>query len=77
MIENQFIAERARRDLISTGRQQIWWGNSGLSAVERQLRRILLRLTSHLRRQPQDLQENPDAVGNPLWSVTDLEIQGP
>ncbi|MFC8851535.1 hypothetical protein ACFT5D_00515 [Streptomyces sp. NPDC057144] len=55
VVENQFVADRIRRSPIAVGRASVWLGNMELAEVERQLRRILLRITGHLSRQPEAL----------------------
>lgn len=66
VVENQFVAYRIPRTPMTATRDYVWLGNTELAAVERQLRRILLRVASHLARQPQELQGGPDDLGNPL-----------
>ncbi|AWL38247.1 MULTISPECIES: hypothetical protein [unclassified Streptomyces] len=66
LIENQFVAERIRRSPISTTRSTIWLGNTELGAVERQLRRLIVKITGHLSRQHEDLRGDPDSLNDPL-----------
>ncbi|MFJ9675762.1 hypothetical protein ACIRP5_33835 [Streptomyces sp. NPDC101221] len=62
VVENQFVAERVRRSPIAVDRSTVWLGNTELAAVERQLRRILLRITGHRSRQPEGLKGDPDKL---------------
>ncbi|MDX3637060.1 hypothetical protein PV728_44110 [Streptomyces europaeiscabiei] len=56
VIENQFVAERAGRSLMTTEPGLLWQGNKDLAEVQLRLQRILLRISTHLSRQPRTLQ---------------------
>ncbi|MGW5505936.1 hypothetical protein [Streptomyces rochei] len=66
VVENQFVADRIRRSPITVDPAAVWLGNTELADVERQLRRILLKITGHLSRQPTPLKGDLHRRRDPL-----------